>query len=869
MKTNYIEQMSVADRNNSLSGYYNSLIKKYQTYYAQKPAPLEFKEVDKANDICCQVINSGYLSFAAILQRKENLEKRGGSDKVYTSEEYAAHKFALSKHLNLIQKIIYKLCYGSIDSSITEENTEIEDVKQAMTWLFVDCVNSKQPSYQDVERVKMILNKKSIVKQVGSVNDNGTLIYGDAITVRCGEFLNTTVSNNHTKQNPADIQAMIAYKEVIRHTLNDMFKVLSNLINFSQYLTVVEETAYPNMMHMMANNTFQTLEELKTKPNMEKILALAEGVKTLLIEYFSSFVKIKSISLPHSYLTAAEFSHSTITNGNFMSSDVTDANLSYASARDCDFTMCAMDDMVATHADFSGCNFNYASLIGVDFSNAILNDTSLNSIALLDNRILQRNLYALQPRDADSQISYAEADKKTLRPLFDSFVLNFDCENPDIRGKIINRLGKHYAGEGSLAHTMEISYSQERKQEYNCPYVIKSNTDCVLDGLDEYVREALDEYRTWCGAQFLHPKCLEWASNKSDSDAIKLSTANLESASVKNAVMPDCAFSIIKLQNASFQNTDLNNSTYYYTDARNAFFGDCNMTQTRAGYSDFHNATFNNSNLINAQFINCRLSETNFANALLIDSVIINTTGKLFFNDKTLTEVQNDKGTDTIVIRETDIAAKETEFCGRAAIAAADMQDADFTNCIANNVAIVGINMDRSIFFEANLKRGFIYNCLSRWTDYTSANLSYALLIGNTFGHSSIADANFTSARIFACDFSDCDMRTVNLINTRIDNTIFTNCDLEKANFSNTIFVNCFFKNLNMHGGNFTNCVFINCMFNSVAFDDKDTERNLFTASFQNCNFIDESTYKVLEDIKNARELEIGFLENCKTTKLN
>ncbi len=859
MKTNYIEQMSVADRNNSLSGYYNSLIVKYNKYFGEAIHPLSSKSDD---DICCKVIKSGYLSFAAVLQRKKGepddkreADKDLAEQGAYSAEEYAAKKFALSKHLNLIEKVIYKLCYGSIDSSVTEENADIESVKQAMTWLFVDCVNSQQPSYQDVERVKMIFNMSSIVDKVGELSYAGEMVSGTKLSQCCIELLNSQVSTNHTMRTTADISCVAAYKEVVRQTINDMFRVLSNLLNFSQYLAVVEETIYPNMM---PNSTFQTLEELKQKPNMERILELAEGVKTLLIEFFSSFVKIKSISLPHSYLSNAQLSHSTITNGNFMSSDIRGANLSFASARDCDFSMCGMDDISASHADFSGCNFNYSSLVGADLTNAVLNNTALNSIALLDRRILQHSLYTKQNSSVGSQISYAKADK-VIKALFARFDGNPDDDMPNLRGSIVQKLSRHYMGEGSLSGLLEQPYNET---EHSFPCFVMDDRGCVLDKLHEKVVAELENYDTWCGAQFPHPVCLEWASDKANTgNAIRLAPADLASASVKNAVMPDCALSIINLKNASFQNTDLNNSTYYYTNARGAFFGDCNMTETKAGYSDFYNATFNNSNLINSLFINCRLSETNFSKALLIDSMIINTSDELLLK-KIAKESSVESETKEKMLSESDLAAVESKFVGNAVVAAADLQDSDFSYCIANNLSLVGINMDRSIFNGANLKRAFIYNCLSRWTDYTATNLSYALVIGNAFGHSSLPDANFTSARIFGCHFSDCDMRNINMINTRVDNTIFANCDMDQSNFSNTEFVNCRFENLNMNGANFTNCAFINCEFNAVSLEN---HRNLNTAGFTCCNIVDKGTYKALSELMKEFGLSNDYLKNCET----
>ncbi len=849
MKTSYIEQMSVADRNNSLSGYYHSLIRKYNEFFKEK-----IVSSGGDSDICCRVINSGYISFAAILQRNTNLEEiqnlQDGVPNVYTSEEYAAHKFALSKNLNLIEKVIYKLCYGSIDSSITEGEAEIESVKQAMTWMFVDCVDCDRPSYQDVARVKMILSKKDILESVGEVNDKKEKISGDSLKRRCIEHLNRKVTNNHIQKATGGVKAMNAYKTVIRNTLNDMFDVLSNLLNFSQYLAVVEETAYPNIM---PNSTFQTLEELKTRPNMQKILALAEGVKTVLIEYFVSFVKIKEISLPHSYLSFAQFNHSTITNGNFMSSEIENANMEFASARDCDFSMCSMDNISASHADFTRCNFNYSSMIGADLSNAVLNETALNSITLLDDRILQPDLYSDRGGDADFQISYADAENE-IKELFNKFTHNVSLKDPDLRIDIVSRLGKHYKGENGLSQTLEVPLN---KEQYDFKYIIKHNDyGCVLDKLNREVNNVLEKYDKWCDSRFPHPKCLEWASKDSIRNSVTVNSANLDSASIKDAVMPDCVFSTIKIKNASFQNTDLNSSTYFYTNAIGAFFGESNMAQAKAGYSDFNNATFNKANLINSQFINCRLSETNFSNANLIDSVIMDTSGELFYN-KVLEDYIDNEGLCVIKIQESDIDAKKTEFIGNAAIACADMQDSDFSYSLANNISIVGMNIDRSIFSGANLKRSFIYNCLSRWTDYSEANISYALIIGNAFGHSSLCNANLTSARIFACDFSDCDMRNVNLINARVDNTIFSNCDLEQTNFSNTLFVNCLFQNLNLNNANFTNCVFMNCMIESVSLEN---ERNLITAIFDRCCFVDKDTYSNIESIARDHNVAVDDL---------
>ena len=82
----------------------------------------------------------------------------------------------MPKNLNLIQTILYRICHDSIDSSIITEESGIEEVKQAIIWQFVDCVNESDPAYQDVERIRQII--RSTTRAAGREEKSDPLLQG-------------------------------------------------------------------------------------------------------------------------------------------------------------------------------------------------------------------------------------------------------------------------------------------------------------------------------------------------------------------------------------------------------------------------------------------------------------------------------------------------------------------------------------------------------------------------------------------------------------------------------------------------------------------------------------------------------------------
>ena len=159
MKTSYIEQMNAADRNNSLRGYFSSLGDKFRKYTEQSESA-ETQENERSGGFSYPAIfGKKYFSFASYLKTTKTRvrwESRSNGNS-YTPDEFSDLKFRLAKNLNLIQTILYRICHDSIDSSIITEESGIEEVKQAIIWQFVDCVNESDPAYQDVERIRQII----------------------------------------------------------------------------------------------------------------------------------------------------------------------------------------------------------------------------------------------------------------------------------------------------------------------------------------------------------------------------------------------------------------------------------------------------------------------------------------------------------------------------------------------------------------------------------------------------------------------------------------------------------------------------------------------------------------------------------------
>lgn len=761
--------MNVAERNNSLRGYFTNLKKSFKDFCDK----IEKNENTEKTGMSATVLlfTEGNISFATAM--KKFLEGENEPSGKYGAEEFNALKFRLAKNLNLIQSLLYKLCRNTIDSSIISDESGIEEIKQAIVWQFVDCVDNASPAYQDLERIRLIAQAGNGSEEV------------------LEEELETIINN---------------YKKALRAMLDDLFDVLGNLVNFSQYLSVAEELSVFSPSANVGDMNF-----FRERPDMQHILILAETVKELILTYLVSYVKVKQLNLPHSFLAGARFSHSILYDSNLMSSELTGANFEQATLRNCDLSMCTLGGICARGADLTNATLNYVNLAGADLSNAVLNGAAINSVTFFDKRIISAKTYGKEKE--------REKIPQNVRGSFRDFD-NKGVPGGNIR-KLLEKLGRNSEDELKKS-TQNID---GKKTPLDDPLISTKIHAAVNDCVKEYAVKA----KTSCPP----PEFMQWAKGyytdrNSDLD---FTLADLTSASIKQSALPNSDFSYLAMAGATFDDTDLNECRFSFNDAHSARFSNANLGKCRLYRSDFSNATFSNAIASDAEFLDCRLSGVSFERALLIEARFFNSERP----DSWFVELIK-KGT----LDDTEFSARQSDsWWGKSVCAHADMQDCNLQRCIASGISLIGMNLDRSMCAYADMKKSFISNCLFRWVDMYKVNLSYALVFEVLFDHSSLNSLLASNARLFACVFSESNLADANFISSRMDNVAFDNCDLSEANISNAKFVNCTFRNVNFSKTNLSKTQFINCTFDCA---DITQAKNAWLSIHKNSSIEDLNT---------------------------
>lgn len=770
MKKKYIEQMNVADRNNSLRGYYDNLSKFYNHYVksSDKNSDNE-RESGDAYDRASSLFTKESLSFAKAMGKFKKVVD--APEKVCSAEEFDAFRFQLSKNLNLIESLLHKLCHDSIDSSIDEEST-IDEINQAITWQFVDCINIEKPTYQDLERVRQIINANNI---------------------------NYTI--NLEKNDPKRTALLKKYKESLREVLKDMFTVLGNLVNFDQYLTVVEEQSAYSFA-----TSVDDLKYLKSETQIQQILTLTETVKTLILDYLVGYVKIRELNLPHSFLKEGKFTHSILSDGNFMSSELSGAIFRCSAMRNCDMSMCSFDNIDAVGADFTGSTLNYSDLSGTDFSEAVINECAINSVTLYDKKITNPGTYEKLSfsKNASSEKLMAKIDDlsndytiECNNKVCESFnrFKNVSWEEGDIVNSIINRISRNSESE-LKALTMDVTPKSTKLAD-------------IFNPFSQKIKDCQDRYQKKYAEYFPEPLFMKWAEDAYKDRKYNYTPAILRNASVKKAALPNSEIPYIDISGASFDDSDLSNSKFFYNNATASRFSNANVSNCKFNRCDLSNASFFNANAMGSEFIDCDLAAVNFTEALIIGTKFINTENKTDY----ISFLLNEKG--EISDEEIKKVDATRGVWKRAVIAHADMRDCNLQHCVFSNGVMVGINMDRSTFNRADMKKSFLENCLIRWSDMYKVNLSYSLLMGSIFDHTTFNESNFSNSRMFASVFSECNVSKANMISCRFDNVRFSNCDFSNVNMANSVFCSCVFDSCNFGQANMSKSKFINCKFDS------------------------------------------------------
>ena len=357
--------------------------------------------------------------------------------------------------------------------------------------------------------------------------------------------------------------------------------------------------------------------------------------------------------------------------------------------------------------------------------------------------------------------------------------------------------------------------------------------------------------------------------------------AEMESASINDVSMPGTDFSFVNMCSASFKDSDLTHADMYYTNAQNAMFAHANLASIDAYKANFDEANFTSANLISGNFVDCSLNNVNFKKALMLNSIFVKS------REACKEEENNGQGEDVPIyllriLREKNLTREGQEGAQRlmADIEYAKMVSeitnfdkesmvtcfsSDFSDVIANGIAMLNINMLRSKFVKADMTSAFLYNSVMMYGDMTNANLSNAVIMGCAFHQADCNHIDLQKAIVYACEFTNANLceSTINaaiVSRCNFDQTNLNRCNFTRSKINNCSFVNCSLNGINLAGTQFANCIFCDIDFSEAI--------GLADTVFENCAFqVGNSVIKEPQLNLTAKVKNVDVVLNAKDYK--
>ncbi len=845
-------ELSVDERQNSLALHRRNLIMKYQDYLNRVKLERESRRGGEKDIL--YYLNRGYSftsCFAEVMQNKSaqrdtrertDISHRwrpSGSDEASEQEElrdqYGINKVMLCKIMHLIDCIIIRISNNNIDPSILGETTDVRASRLGLIWLFCESKDPRELDVQDMNRFYNLLLLQ-VSRDVSEETQNRDSTYNELKTISVYNQLKESLYSGKTEEiSQRELRGYLsAFKKTTKQLIREMFSVYDELLIYRDYLLST------NIVHVSKGIIEET----------EQILVLAETIKLIIIERFTTYVKIGNLNLSHSELPNGWFNRSELSDSNFVNSVFRHARFENAILRNCDLSICDMMYSVASSCDFTGCNFSFSNLSGMDLSEALLNNCQLGDALFRDVRTDSRlpcaEYFENSPNISPAYNDLCKERIKELEYLSQNKEALEDGHRRFIQNALLQRLTNASGEPGDLYYLTVVA---DRSADSSARLTIGKSEDgyfnTVLDASAEIIsNEIIEPYVQYQRSRVISPELFAELQRIDNIDinrdresrlrrygTICLHPAILRNASVSDAIMPRADLSHVDISDASFGRTDASSSVMHYTNAKNAFFRGANVSNASLFSSTFKSANFADANLIGTVFIDCDLFGVSFSKALMLNSVFINSEQKKPYLGRLL------KKTSEGIARMRSIS-NLVDSIDDADVSARNMSlvESDWRDAQASNAHIIGMNMDRSHFDGADMKSATIFNCIARWSGFEKTDMSYGLLMGLSFHQSSMEGIQLSKARIFASEFSGCRLNGSTFIGSRCDKVIFYDADLRDSNFSHAQIYNCTFWDVNLCNTNMANAIFENVVFCSVDFTQC---IGIDNATFINCVFLE------------------------------
>lgn len=788
----------------SLKFYHEKLVEEYEkrytdgrkTFDAEKAAGNIIAYCDgKAIETAINATinnDSGFNGMLAELFDANGIKKDIGFDCLLVS---------LSRMIQFIDKLVGQLCALNIGKGIITEVNTAKSMRRALNWLYVQSTSASDADYSDVERVRRFVRDRLIsFKEIreGGLEKIEGLIYG---------------ADKKTKT-----EWITAYKKTTEAVLRNTFDCYDGVHKYFDIMKLVDRDAFE--------------KELKRSNQLSndygRILLLAKCVLDILLRRFVAFAKINDINFPHGQFAYADLASTDLSGSNFISSDFSHSDLSNSVLRNSDLSVSNMTFCNAASADFSGCKLNSSNLVGSDFTNAIMTETQMNTVKFREP-LLDGDKFAskLGAKDAgyfaERKKHLASAQNVDTTALMREFFGNFSIER------------QSFTAADGIKEEWKLSTCGKADAQVG----FKNSLDGVCGLMEEKLRPAFDSYRYYLTPPELIRDRKEFAARN---------TACFKNATMTGALLPDADLSYVDFSSATLAEADLSGANLFYTDYTNSSLSGANLSKAKLYSVSLGGAECVGANLIGSVLLNCDMNGTNLKNALLIDAILVNENYGKAEEGEAAAESERKPYVYTIYDDNKPIyeAIDDTAFSK-----AYSLCDANLDGAAASNVVMSGLNLDRSSWRGAVLKKATLFNSIARWSIFADADFSYAILIGVSFHQAALGNVQMPKSRMYACDMSGVKLNRANFTGSRVEKVIFQNADLSNANFSRAVVNNCLFNDVNLSATNLSGAVFSNVIFENVNFSDC---LGLATCRFYNCAF-GSSCYK-LEYQTGARHRE-------------
>jgi uncharacterized protein YjbI with pentapeptide repeats len=772
----------------------------------------------------------------------------------------------LGKLLYLFDNIISRICNYNIDKYVLESDQSIASAKDAMLWLYVDSMDARLLDFLDVERFFNFI-RLLITKDVQSENTSMDEASVDTRHSKIKENLYQSSNPGGTKDKSLTVSStetlrtyLKSFKNNTRDTLSKTFYVYNELNIFWQYLQNCESYT-------------EITEDLE---GIEQILFLAQTLKQILTQQLSAYMKLNSLEVPHSELDNSCFKHSDLSEGNFINSIFCNSQLNNTVWKNCNLSICNLKQCSAKNSDFSGSNFNYSNLTGVNFSNSILNDAQLTSVALRDPMIdtytdyiktMIKGVYGEDALDHPDEINEIENYIIRIKKVLEDEGGRESIEYKDIyrgekiRSEFIKKLADKAQSNKSLSWLWLPAAAQDTDDTVHILLTDPNGSilcaddkevkGTVLDGALEKLTEVMKNFLEYHKNRVIDPDMLNKLgcfAGKEDKEHKKMreakygkicfQTASLREVSANRILLPKTDLSFVDATDCSMDSSDISEALVHHGEMRKAYFGNANLNKADFYCSDMGNANFNHAKMMDAVILDSNLANVDFSSATLIKTMIINSACDKPYLNSLLKPFE--KRPELYLFDNYDDARTEddTETEDANSIQQKNdntMRDSNWTNANANDITLIGLDMDRSHFEQAQLKSSLIFNCLSRWSFFDNTDLAYAILMGISFHQSSMQSIILSKACIYACEFTGCRMSSASLIGASLDKVFFFDVGMSDVNMSHADFRNCSIRDVNFSNINITNTKFTNTVFDNIDFGSC---IGLENAKFENCIFL-------------------------------